>query len=107
MTATLIGLVVRAATFALFHWREAGGVHKGRLHFLRERAFFFGLGFDLRPFRIGLKLFPVFLGGFAARVRQDIDEGVLRFRIAALRSPIADHFHVVLLKNRSGVIAEA
>src|SRR5215472_4220323 len=40
-------------------------------------------------------------------MRQDVDEGVFGFRIAGLGRPVTDDFHVMLLEDRRGVVAEA
>ena len=71
-----------------------------------EFAVGFCLCFDSFPLFIVFEGFPIFLGGVAAWVFEDVDERVALGWIVG-GDPIGDAAHVVLGENFDGVVAEA
>src|SRR5205807_5268701 len=82
-------------------------VHKYRLwRFCQDLAVSLGGSRDLLPFRVVMEGSPVLVGGFAAGVRDDVNEGGLGF-LGVLGNPVADALHAVALEDSNGVVAEA
>lgn len=85
---------------------EVGEGEKGGINFFDKGTVGFGLGFDALPFGIVAERLPVGGGGFAAGVREHVDESLALERIVG-REPVGDVFDVVLFEERHGVVAEA
>lgn len=99
-------------------FEDSRGAANGRLHLgrkirrLQKRAFDLGhelsvgLGFggDLLPLGIVSEFLPLFVRGFPARERQDVDEFVLGI---VDWNPITEARHTVFLEDLLGVIAKA
>src|ERR1700693_2788814 len=65
-----------------------------------------GRGLHRNPVGVNLERVPVFFSVRTTRMSQDVNEHVLGF-IGLLRRPVADHFHMMFVKERGGVVAEA
>ena len=66
----------------------------------------FGIGLYFLPIGVALEFGPIFLGGVAAFVREDVNQRVFGFWLV-LGNPIADVRHAVLFEKFDRVIAEA
>src|SRR5437879_10765806 len=82
------------------HYQKRG------IHLLHDLPVLFGLVPNALPFRIFAESFPVGGGGFAARMRQDVNQRLVLERFIG-RRPVRDVFHAVLLEQLYRVFAEA
>ena len=85
---------------------EVGKRHEGGVDFFDDFAVGFGFVADGLPFGVVLEGFPVGGGGFAAGVRDDVDERFALQRVVC-RSPVGDVLDAVLFEELHGVIAKA
>src|SRR5712664_1572646 len=81
--------------------------HKKRgINLLDEFAIGFRLVTDALPFGVVLEGFPVGCGGFAAGMRQDVNEGLALERFVGGR-PVCHVLDTVLFEEFYGVLAKA
>src|SRR5437899_7398067 len=86
-------------------WREVRHHQERRIDLLDDFPIGFGLVADALPLRIVAKGLPVGGSRFAARMRQDVNEG-LAFKGFVRRRPVRHVLDSVLLKEFDGVFAE-
>ncbi len=85
---------------------EVGEREKGGLDFFDELAIGFGLVAGRLPYGVIAKSIPIGGGGFAAGVREDIEESPALKRFVN-RSPVGYVADAMLLEKLHGVFAEA
>src|SRR5260370_34241713 len=87
-------------------WRKVRHHEKRGIDLLDEFAVGFRLVTDALPFGIVLEGFPVGCGGFAAGMRQDVNEGLALERFVGGR-PVSHVPDTVLFEEFYGVLAKA